>query len=326
MFDNLFKQLTSDGRESEEDDKHHTMLKESRRLIHGSSSDDASEGSASTITADSISSSSSTEGDEATSELDDDSEHMESPEEKRLAYGEKQWDHQNYLGIVPSRVYRDERRCMVDCYQVMRREFSRQTPHYLLPLDSINLMEGRFRCHAIYIQGGDYKRGQRVTHDTFLVSRVHHYLYSYLVDFALRRHGESDEVRKARRHHLRKKMHTMHFCHQHQNQHMVKRCPKEFVLYTKKSSEFFRLCQGRMDSNPYMDYTEGYIPMEMLSYHLVNFMCGPFEVIAEQRFDTLNTVDRFEVESERAMDWVTVPLFFLDLWNASRPHQTNTNY
>ncbi len=336
MFTEFLNQLTSGADESEEDEREYAILKRSRHLLKGSASSRSlsrsSESSDSSSSSDETSSTQSSDEEEEEGEEGDECSSYEiaSPMDNQLARIESQWKFTRYLEVVPDRVYKQHRHQMTEHYRLMQACLLRATPHYLLDETRQQALGTRFQCRGLYI--GAQRRAPLVAPHTYLVNRELHYLYSYLVDLTLAHRGESREVKRQRRRLLRRKARAMRF-YPVQVQQSHKRCPREHVLYTKRSGDLFRFCQRLMDNNAWLDYTQvGYVPMEALSYHLVNFLCGPFELIEEQRFETKNaestvqihqSVESFEVTMAEATDWTTVPLFFLDLWNASRSPQSD---
>ena len=63
-----------------------------------------------------------------------------------------------------------------------------------------------------------------------------------------------------------------------------------------------------MDNNRYIDYNAqpGYVPMEELSYHLVNFLCAPQEQAIEQSINLVDTIEKRRVGRDEYMDWKLV--------------------
>jgi hypothetical protein len=76
---------------------------------------------------------------------------------------------------------------------------------------------------------------------------------------------------------------------------MERRCPIEYTIYTKKTSEFFLTCQRMMDQNRFIDYSHNEDTMLPLSFYLVRYLCHVHD-----------TRDHHA--------WVSVPIFFWDLW------------
>lgn len=235
---------------------------------------------------------------------------------------EARWRASAYLDSVPSRLYKQECGQMARCAALFERHLSPLTPHYLLDPATVNTLPRQLHCYDIYIELA--QRGQPVQglQDTFLVPRALHYIYSYLVDRALRRRDESEAVRRRRHLWLKQKRRRMHFCRQHPLEpgFDARRCPVEWVLYTRQSGQFVQFVQRVMDNNLVIDYNmqPHCVAQEQLSYHLVNLLCAPIDPRVP-RLHELVGVERVEkraVERDEYLDWITVPLFFLDIWNA----------
>jgi hypothetical protein len=159
------------------------------------------------------------------------------------------------------------------------------------------------------------------TRDTYLVHRQLDHMYHYIIDVAYL--GNKIDARvppsmnKERQRHRLRRMQLYRQCTlTHKNDEAAK-CPHEWLVYTKKTSEFYVACQQLVSRNELLTHTliNSTIP---LSFNLVSFLCGPFG-------DDLGDSTRITVEDskfQRVYDydqWVIAPLYFIDLWNALRP-------
>lgn len=159
------------------------------------------------------------------------------------------------------------------------------------PLIRLTSVEEEEHCHAI-------------TQDTFLVWRLFDYMYSYIIEMAILGDGSSrrlpENMRSIRKEYKKMRLATMERC---QKQHNDRKCPYDWVVYTKRNSAFFTYCQRAMDQNKYVTYdvNERFLNVTPLSFYLVNFLCP---------------VTASDNESVQDYDeWVRVPLLFIDLWN-----------
>ena len=319
---NMLAHLLSQGNDEERDREEIETIQKERQLIGiEDSSDDNVEEDETSSDSDS---STTSETPEVSSEVDSDME-MRSPEQTRLKRQEGRWERHRYMKIVPRTLYKRERETMARHASLLETHLRCQTPHYALDEATRRDLPSKLECCALYIDESQRAIPVVEAPGTFLVRRSHHYIYSFLVDLALRPHNESPGTRKQRRAHLKQKMRRMRFCntpHPIPEQKHERYCPLEWVVYTRRSGDLVRYCQRLMDNNAYIDYNmqPGYVPIEELSYHTVNFMCAPQAGIS-LNYDEVALGDRYEkrtVERDEYMDWVVVPLFYLDLWNASR--------
>lgn len=130
------------------------------------------------------------------------------------------------------------------------------------------------------------------TIDTFMVCRVFDYIYSYIIEEALLPEP-SVNLKNQMKYYRKMRMATMKIC---TDRHLYKmKCPYEWVVYTRKTSEFYTYCQDVLRKNPYVTYNESFLNIMPISFYLANFLC-PLE----------NSNDHNQ--------WVRVPLLFIDLW------------
>lgn len=147
--------------------------------------------------------------------------------------------------------------------------------------------------------------------DTFLVLRSFDYAFSYIIEMALLDKGSKrlpDFVWKERNYQREEKMrlHNRNICQrtvgnlaEHRQQ-----CAFGWVLYTKSNGELMKYCTEVQSRNKYIQYNhdEKFLSILPLSFYLVNFLCGPFtEPIEDYDF------------------WVSVPIYYLDIWESGHP-------
>ena len=181
----------------------------------------------------STSSEAATESSEAESTSDME---MRSPEDTRLRRHETRWKRYKYLDCVPRSLYKQEREAMARHAARFEAHLSRQTPHYALDEATRRELPGQMECVALHIE--EHQRACLVKEagETYLVRRSHHYIYSFLIDLALRPPNEPKAVRQQRRAHLKQKTRRIHFCRtEHANNDRC--CPLEWVLYTRRSGD-----------------------------------------------------------------------------------------
>jgi hypothetical protein len=149
--------------------------------------------------------------------------------------------------------------------------------------------------------------------DVFLVQRLADYVYSYIIDIALmgtRRDPRFPPTMLDQRQRYRSHRMATHLScavkHQEPEEE-ARLCPLEWVLYTKQSSDFYTACRRLVAANGSVNYdlNRRYMNVTPVSYHLVSFLCGPFcdDTSAQQHVQGHD-------------QWVIVPLYFIDLWNA----------
>jgi hypothetical protein len=167
---------------------------------------------------------------------------------------------------------------------------------------------------AIYLTQPSAAR--RVATDAYLVSRQLDYMYHYIIEMALmgshRDWRIPDAMHRQRQLHRTQRMRA-YAAQQCQVQHATRDqalfCPHESVLYTKRTSAFFTQCAAVLRANQLLLYHHQDDPAlaTPVSYNLVSFLCGPLEDASEHN------------------QWVIVPVYFIDLWNATRLAPNNTN-
>jgi hypothetical protein len=174
-----------------------------------------------------------------------------------------------------------------------------------------------------------YKMCKEVTFNTFLVSRFQDHIFSYVIELALIGTGLSKRLpaslydkkrwnRKCRMHQY--KPCTIEHNYASNNAHY---CPLEWVLYTRKNSEFFRYCQQRLDQNQFIRYdvNESYLNFTPISFYLVSLLCGPLRPDLIEMKDGGGESTTIDMTREGIQvvssyeEWVIVPLYFIDLWN-----------
>ena len=144
-----------------------------------------------------------------------------------------------------------------------------------------------------------------ITKDAFLVDRLMDYMYSYIIEMALLNDGSSrrlpENMRTHRKEYKKMRIQTMQLCKKRHE--CKKKCPYEWVIYTKKTSDFFTYCQRVMDQNAFISYddNEHYLNITSVSFYLVNFLCP----VTENENEMVSDYD----------EWVRVPLIFIDLWH-----------
>jgi hypothetical protein len=225
--------------------------------------------------------------------------------------------HDTYFTKFGKNLFKQHQEKMVSCYNqflrhsiymlpMMNRKFSREElkgVEYLLDLSTTRTVN-ELNFPLIRLAQEQEAHCQAITEDTFLVWRLFDYMYSYIIEMAILGDGSSrrlpDNMRAIRKEHKKMRMATMECC---QKQHTDRKCPYEWVVYTKKNSAFFKYCQRVMDQNSFVTYdvNERYINVTPLSFYLVNFLCP------------VTTTDNEAVQDYD--EWVRVPLLFIDLWH-----------
>ena len=248
MLKNLLELVigTRTHEDDEDDAREVEDARESRRALGVQSTDSSSSGEHSTDEESS--------GGSTTSTTETDSESGDTHLLAPLTRYETRWRASNYLSNVPSRLYKLVCGQMARCAALFERHVAPLTPHYLLDTASVTAMPQRLQCYDIYIELAQRGMPIQGLGDTFLVPRALHYIYSYLVDHALRRREEPDAVRRRRHQYLKQKRRRMHFCQQHHAQGSDRYCPVEWVLYTRQSGQFAQFVQRIMDNNLCIDY------------------------------------------------------------------------
>lgn len=164
------------------------------------------------------------------------------------------------------------------------------------------------------------------TRDTYLVHRQLDHMYHHIIDMAYL--GNKIDARvppsmnKERQRHRLRRMQLYRQCTlAHKNDESAK-CPHEWLVYTKKTSEFYVACQQLLARNELLTHDTFWMDTMMipLSYNLVSFLCGPFGDDAGGGDSTRITVEDTKLQRVYDYDqWVIAPLYFIDLWNALRP-------
>lgn len=155
-----------------------------------------------------------------------------------------------------------------------------------------------------------------VTDDTYLVNRQLDYMYHYIIEMAFMGNRRDwripDAMHRQRQLHRTYRMKMYASCPlQHSDHEQCLTCPHESLIYTKKTSQFYRDCMTLLHSNPLLRYDEAGVTTP-LSYNLVSFLCGPFD-------NGENAVIGKKTHRVQDYDqWVIVPVHFIDLWYAMR--------
>lgn len=144
--------------------------------------------------------------------------------------------------------------------------------------------------------------------DTFLVLRSLDYAFSHIIELALLEKGSKrlpDYLNKERVYQREERMrqHSKNICPSRVSPEHDK-CPYGWVLYTKSNGPLMKYCTEIQSKNKYIHYSqdETYLGIMPLSFYLVNFLCGPFpEPITDYDF------------------WISVPVYYLDLWESGHP-------
>jgi hypothetical protein len=136
------------------------------------------------------------------------------------------------------------------------------------------------------------------TTETYVVDSIDDHIYHYVIEIAMM--GTSldalipTSMHQERQAYRERRMNR--FVHQQQLGNTA-------VLYTTKTSAFYRECISVLNRNPIVCHDiDGNVALP-LSYNLVSFLCGPLECDSVEHYD----------------QWVSVPLYFIDLWIALRP-------
>lgn len=160
--------------------------------------------------------------------------------------------------------------------------------------------------------------------DTFVVCRTHDYLYGRLIEDALLACAEErllpPHFLEASRAHWECRTRRFPLCRGAQclptRDHDRKACRHQWVVYTRTDSAFYRFCDASRLQNPYVDYErhDGGNPIQLrISYHLVNFLCGPLLGPPSER-----GVEQYDA-------WVMQSIEMIDLWNTAERVELNRN-
>lgn len=265
---------------------------------------------------------------------DDDDELPHSPEAARLQSVSDHWN-DDYMRVVPKQLFRQELPRLVAAYKAFKQHLSPQTPHYLLSEKERLGLEQCVVGRTLYIEPAQRAVVSTAAPHTYLVRRDLHYMYTYLVTRALVRVKESDQVRDERRRWMRRQTSAVHFCKAHHNDAYGRVCRQCTVLYTRRSGDLYRLAQEQARKNTQLAPSEAlYGRIEPLSYHLVNFLCGPLCDQTELEKLPLQTptsipfgpqCESFQVGSDEATDWVALHPVYMDLWLAAHFGFTHSN-
>lgn len=150
--------------------------------------------------------------------------------------------------------------------------------------------------------------------ETFLVQRRLDYMYHYIIEFAYmgcqRDWRIPDAMHRQRQAHRTRRIRSYAACPLHGQPQQ--QCPYEYVVYTKKTCDFYRTCVTLLQGNGQLAYDAGMMQAltTPLSYNLVSFLCGPFDgpIQGEAQTQWVRDYDQ----------WVIVPVYFIDLWRATR--------
>lgn len=200
--------------------------------------------------------------------------------------------------------------------------------YLIYPKRQLNQSPEVLEFPAIYINE-KFKTSRRITQDTYLVSTTQDYIFSYVIELALIGDGSSrrlpNSMKDVRISERKRRIKSFRPCQLEHNplSDDALHCPLEWVLYTKKTSEFFIHCQRVVDQNQDIlcDVNESYLNLIPLSFYLVNFLCGPLPVATMINNNNNNNTDvTVNIASEGAVieedydQWVIAPLFFTYLW------------
>ncbi len=260
-----------------------------------------------------------------------------SPEDTRLNACSDHWN-EDYMAVVPKQLWRRELPRLVAAYRAFQQQLTPQVPHYLAPQQDRDLLEQSVVGRALYIDHSQRASLCNSADQTYLVRRDLHYLYAYLITRVLVGTKESDQVRDERRSWMRRQTRGMFFCEHTQPYHdsQGRVCRHCTLLYTRRRSPLYQLVHQQAHLNTQLSPSETpYGRVEPLSYHLVNFMCGPLTLQHQQQNDhDIGGGDSFTVDPQEAVDWVAVHPVYLDVWHAARygpglksgsSNNTNTN-
>lgn len=164
--------------------------------------------------------------------------------------------------------------------------------------------------------------------DTFVVSRTYDYLYGRLIEDALLRDADEQRLplhmREASHNHWRARTERFPLCRrpgcQPTRDHDRKACRHQWVVYTRTDSAFYRYCDTVRIQNSYVDYDrhDGSSPNQLrISYHLVNFLCGPLLPTTPSEAATAG-VEEYD-------QWVMQSIEMVDLWNVGTRIELNRN-
>jgi hypothetical protein len=200
---------------------------------------------------------------------------------------------------------------------------------------------------AIYMGDASVFRELDNAPGSYLVRRHIDYIYSYIIERALLVGVPDfmlpDCLVELRRWYRKRKMSSLStsLCFkEHLTPEEENKCPYEWIIYTKKNSEFYTFCHGVMDRNSYIGYeaNKNFLNITPISFFLVNYICGPLSrIYPNPSFEsgpgdeTNHLVISIEGEPDHTSveqianydQWISVPLSFLDIWNANPASQLN---
>jgi hypothetical protein len=160
--------------------------------------------------------------------------------------------------------------------------------------------------------------------DTFIVCRTHDYLYGRLIEDALLQPAERRRLPpgllEASRAHWLCRLQRFPLCRATRclakRDLDLKACRHQWVIYTRTDSAFYTFCDTHRVQNRYVDYDrhDGGSPAQLhISYHLVNFLCGPLLSPPPE-----SGVGQYD-------EWVVQSIEMLDLWNTRGYVELNRN-
>lgn len=161
--------------------------------------------------------------------------------------------------------------------------------------------------------------------DTFVVCRTHDYLYGRLIEDALLSQADPRRLPRdtleASQVHWQTRTRRFPLCTNPSclptRDHDRKACRHQWVVYTRTDSDFYRYCDTARLQNRYVDYDrhDGSSPNQLrISYHLVNFLCGPLL----PQLASIDGVEQYDC-------WVMQSIELIDLWNTAVRVELNRN-
>lgn len=158
---------------------------------------------------------------------------------------------------------------------------------------------------------------------TFMVNRRLDFIYAYIIEKAI-----VDTLKKRTRIYCRKERSLDRYLHQIEalqeeyrtrvNARYIQRpvCEERkeeadsWVLYTRRSSPFYKKCIERLTSNETgLHYTEEALQIERIPFQQVLLMCGDTPGFIEEQATT-QTESTFDVSISNADEWLSVPIWF----------------
>jgi len=186
------------------------------------------------------------------------------------------------------------------------------------------LMQQSVEFPCIYLAGGGGGGTRPVdsSGETFLVNRLLDYVYHYIIEFAYM--GNQLDPR------IPKSMHRQRQLHRSRRMKIysggITSTTHDYVLYTNRTSAFFRECMALLGRNRLLLYDDSVLDLVPLSFNLVNFLCGPLSGGGSSGGSgddgTTTTTTTTTQQVTNYDQWVIVPLYFIDLWNALKQRST----